>query len=618
MKEVTWKVELVNTSGMNNERIEAFKDSELLKVYYGFRRCYSADIDNFIDNEYTEELLTNGKLSTESREKVEKFIRRMLKTPHETPIEHVNLTFHVSRMSRNCYSSDTEILTKRGWKLFPELEKDDEFATRSWDGYLEWHKAYEFISYKHEGKMVHFKSRGGVDLLVTPDHKVFSAAYESNYPEFKLTPAFQFLKPGIGNQKMTKQIKVRNSVSDTFIIPGFTYWKANKKCDLPDLEFNKDIFFKFLAWYLSEGSVWFNEKENSYRIAIPQLDKGDKNIQNRKEIIELISALGFTATETNRDISFKNRQLGYWLSNLGVSYNKYIPFDIFSEFDQYYANLFVETYSKADASVDNTGHIKFYTTSKALADQLQLIIFISGKSANIWEDNRVNQSHFCEKGNCTITHKHICYVVSIHNKCTDVFLSAYRGHFQNVNHYNDFVYCVNVPNHVVFIRRNGIPIWCGNCSHQWVRSRVASHNQQSMRYVQFDNVEVVVPPSIKMDPYALDAFISAVETTEQTYLYLVNDRNIPAEDARYILPNAAATSIVTTMNLRELLHFFRERCCNRSQWEIRNISNQMLDICKELFPSIFENAGAKCMRLRKCPETDTCGEKPFLKLLNNK
>ena len=124
MQEVTWKVELINTSGMTEKRIESFKDNELLKVYYGFRRCYSPEVDKFIDNKYTEELLTNGKLSIESREKVEKFIRKMRKTPHETPIEHVNLTFHISRISRahshqfvrhrvasHCVSSDTKIAT---------------------------------------------------------------------------------------------------------------------------------------------------------------------------------------------------------------------------------------------------------------------------------------------------------------------------------------------------------------------------------------------------------------------------------------------------------------------------------------------------------------------------
>lgn len=252
MKEVNWKVELINTSSMDEQRIQAFKDTELLKVYYGFRRCYSPEIDKFIDNKYTEELNTFGKLSNESRENVEKFIRKMRKTPHETPIEHVTLTFHISRIS--------------------------------------------------------------------------------------------------------------------------------------------------------------------------------------------------------------------------------------------------------------------------------------------------------------------------------------RAH-----------------------------------SHQLVRHRVASFSQQSQRYVQFDNIEVVIPPSIKMDPYALDSFISAIDTIEQTYLYLTKERNIPAEDARYILPNAAATSIVTTMNLRELLHFFKERCCYRAQWEIRDVSNQMLDICKDLFPSIFENAGSKCMSLHKCPETDSCDVKPYKK-----
>lgn len=75
------------------------------------------------------------------------------------------------------------------------------------------------------------------------------------------------------------------------------------------------------------------------------------------------------------------------------------------------------------------------------------------------------------------------------------------------------------------------------------------------------------------------------------------------QDARFILPEAAETKIVVTMNCRELLHFFSVRCCNRAQWEIRRLANEMLRICREALPSIFgKEAGAKCERLGYCPE----------------
>lgn len=82
---------------------------------------------------------------------------------------------------------------------------------------------------------------------------------------------------------------------------------------------------------------------------------------------------------------------------------------------------------------------------------------------------------------------------------------------------------------------------------------------------------------------------------------------VPAEDARYLLPNAAETKIVVTMNVRELLHFFELRCCNRAQWEIRAMAHKMLELARPTAPFIFMDAGAPCTH-GTCPEGKmTCG-----------
>ncbi len=86
------------------------------------------------------------------------------------------------------------------------------------------------------------------------------------------------------------------------------------------------------------------------------------------------------------------------------------------------------------------------------------------------------------------------------------------------------------------------------------------------------------------------------------------------QDARFILPEASGTKIVITMNARELLHFFSQRCCARAQWEIRGMANRMLSIAREKLPSIFgKEAGAKCERLKYCPEgrESTCSRYPL-------
>ena len=81
------------------------------------------------------------------------------------------------------------------------------------------------------------------------------------------------------------------------------------------------------------------------------------------------------------------------------------------------------------------------------------------------------------------------------------------------------------------------------------------------------------------------------------------------EDARFLLPNACETKIVVTMNVRSLFNFFRHRCCNRAQWEIRAVANEMLRQCMEVAPHIFSHAGPSCVAEGKCPEGKmTCGK----------
>ncbi len=153
-------------------------------------------------------------------------------------------------------------------------------------------------------------------------------------------------------------------------------------------------------------------------------------------------------------------------------------------------------------------------------------------------------------------------------------------------------------------------------THQLVRHRLASFNQQSQRYVKFkDGFPYIAPASIQADPEAEAQFKALMDQASQVYLSLL-DAGIPAEDARFVLPNATETKIVTTMNVRELLHFFDLRCCNRAQWEIQELAHRMLELVKPTAPFIFMDAGAPCVRTT-CPEGKmTCGN-PFPKVIRD-
>lgn len=167
-------------------------------------------------------------------------------------------------------------------------------------------------------------------------------------------------------------------------------------------------------------------------------------------------------------------------------------------------------------------------------------------------------------------------------------------------------------------------------THQLVRHRLASYSQKSQRYVREGQFGYIIPPEIEKNEEAKKIYIHAMEEQQRAYDQLVDvlqkehierikgqynsEKKVLSiaeksaiEDARYVLPNACETKIVATMNARELLHFFSHRCCNRAQWEIRELATQMLMLVKEVAPILFKNAGPSCVN-GPCPEGKmTCG-----------
>ncbi len=142
------------------------------------------------------------------------------------------------------------------------------------------------------------------------------------------------------------------------------------------------------------------------------------------------------------------------------------------------------------------------------------------------------------------------------------------------------------------------------CSHQLVRHRIASYSQQSQRYVgkhskKNDGVfDFIVPPRVTAAGKK-EWFIQKMSEIQIWYDELVEAMvgkgEATFEDARFLLPNATETKIVVTMNARELLHFFTVRCCERAQWEIREMAFQMLQQIKKVAPTIFAQAGPVCL-----------------------
>ena len=149
---------------------------------------------------------------------------------------------------------------------------------------------------------------------------------------------------------------------------------------------------------------------------------------------------------------------------------------------------------------------------------------------------------------------------------------------------------------------------------QITRHRIASFSVKSQRYVGLDEtMNYVLPPAIRaLGADAVAEFEREMAQTAEWYKAwqerLGGAGEKSNEDARFVLPNASETKMIVTMNARELIHFFALRCCNRAQWEIRDIAWQMLELVLPIAPTLFENCGPSCLK-GKCGEGKmTCGD----------
>ena len=148
------------------------------------------------------------------------------------------------------------------------------------------------------------------------------------------------------------------------------------------------------------------------------------------------------------------------------------------------------------------------------------------------------------------------------------------------------------------------------CTHQLVRHRHMSFSQKSQRYVkekgQFD---FIIPPTIERNSELKEKFLDFMGQISKLYCEFT-EAGIPAEDARAVLPNAAASSIVASLNLREMIHLANLRLCTRAQYEIRTMIKMMCEALVAEEPWLKPYLVPKCERLGYCDEDKSCGRMP--------
>lgn len=368
-----------------------------------------------------------------------------------------------------CYDDNSEVLTKDGWKYFRDVSYKDEFATLE-DEKLIYQKPSDIISYEYSGDMYKLKMRG-LDILVTPNHNLYVAkgSYTHHKTNEKRTYPFELCDTSKYFQKdkrFKKGCKWEGVApqNDKIIVPGYTrvsFMKINNcfcSYHYDDISFDAIPFLRFLGFYVAEGYTYHH---NGCQISIAYNPYDEENL-----VCKIILDTGMTFRNGKKNSGLKyiyNHILGHFLlQECGhKAWNKKVP-SFVKNLPPKYIEEFLTYLYIGDGHKTKTSNI-LYTTSKKLADDVCELLLKAGYAFKL-------SSRDPKKTNNHIKSKHKIYEVNWLKK-TDVEMQnsvAKRSSYfiEEYTPYSGKVYCVTIPNHILYIRRNGTGYWCGN-SLRW-------------------------------------------------------------------------------------------------------------------------------------------------------
>jgi len=347
-----------------------------------------------------------------------------------------------------CYDDETEILTDEGWMFFSKLKGNEKVLAFTKDKKLEYQPILEIFEYNYEGEMYHFKS-STFDLKVTPNHKmvIYNRDKTKIYMERadNLPKTFMVPKSGKWTGKNVKMF-VLPKIETAWIINNGEHKKVWKPIDIP----MKD-WVAFFGIYLAEGNIDGENyaKSHGYRIIISQ-----KKEKEREKIEGLLHKLPFNFKKTDNGFEIYNKQLWNYMKQFGDCYSKFIPREI-KNLSSEYLQILLKWFTLGDGNIHkHTKCISNWTASKKLSDDLQELYIKSGNNARIFPPrNRevyLNKRKIYSNKTRRITE----------SKRNNYWLDQERN--LNIENYKGKVYCVKIPSHMMFVRRNGIASICGN------------------------------------------------------------------------------------------------------------------------------------------------------------
>src|SRR5215213_2178417 len=336
---------------------------------------------------------------------------------------------------RSCFSDDTEVLTKEGWKFFPDVTELDEFVTLTKEHKLEYHRPSEIIKQRYIGELIHFKNNN-CNLLVTPNHKMYVREREKE--NFELIPAYASIQ--WDRAQMLKVVNYEATERKWFDFPRDE--EARKFAKIPFVEkIDMDDWIEFFGYYITEGCV--SKRKGNYRVLIAQ--SKEKNPENYQKIRACLERLPFNFVDSyDHQFCITNKQLYFYLSQFGKSNEKFLPSEL-KNLSKRQLQILFEAMMLGDG---NKCGDTYYSSSYKLISDFQEILLKIGYNGNIrLADTRKEKP---------------IYSTHILNRSNKRFITPSYPE-RTVQLYDGYVYCVNVPNHVIYVRRNGKALFCGNC-----------------------------------------------------------------------------------------------------------------------------------------------------------
>ena len=499
------------------------------------------------------------------------------------------------RERHGCYDDDTEVLTDRGWKAWPAVTGEELYATLSRSGRLEYQPALRLVRKEYQGHMIGFKG-ASIDLLVTPDHRVLASEMTTrkgrSSPTFSLRPAHSVL------WKAHRHVAVAS-------------WDAPEVTSLrlDDVNLPAAPLLRLVGFFIGDGNL---PPRGSHLVF---------NLRKEREIAFLRKTVHESGLELKmwggRFAIAVGPELRQLFAACYDGREKVIPRRLLRLgrhlLEALYTGLLESDGSRMCRSTGTERHL-YSTTSKRVADAVQELALKLGRSASVRPHATTpGDGHYGTKSRWRVS------IYSGRNSRPGLCRTGDQANeHMGVERYDGVIHCVEVPNRTLYVRRNGYPIWCGNTpfehnsfrfhirapifvAREWMRHRVGSYNEFSMRYAQATDdfyvpaaedvrTQVGKPGAYSFDPVEPDVAERTREELQAVYeqAYGAYQRlvelGVARELARCVLPVGAYTEFYWTVNARALMNFVSLRNSETAQREIRRYAEACERFLAELMP----------------------------------